>query len=183
MLVSLAVDTSAQRCTLAALAIGLLGLAGCSALPTSTAPIETAASTIESAPAPPTDAASEEISRPSAIETTPAASAPAPAPAVATPPLPSFTPAARVQRVAPFRHVSEFMSAADWQNLKADTVGLKICAPAASAEKTVEIADPSPVAMLNEAAIAWGKASQWEVVNGEGASFPVCTFVIARFGR
>lgn len=75
------------------------------------------------------------------------------------------------------------MSAADWQSLKTDTVGLKICAPSAAAAKTVEVADASPVAMLNDAAIAWGRASQWEIVNGEGASYPVCTFVIARFGR
>jgi hypothetical protein len=71
----------------------------------------------------------------------------------------------------------------DWQSLKADTVGLKICAPAEATEKTVEIADPSPLSLLNETAIAWGKASRWEVVNAEGATFPICTFVIARFGR
>lgn len=106
-----------------------------------------------------------------------ASALPAPAPA------PAFKPVARVQRIAPFRHVSEFMTAADWQNLKADTVGLKICALAEAAETTVEVADPSPLSMLNEAAIAWGKASSWEVVNAEGATFPICTFVIARFGR
>ncbi|MGA0735244.1 MAG: hypothetical protein ACO3PC_07175, partial [Steroidobacteraceae bacterium] len=96
---------------------------------------------------------------------------------------PDFAPVARVQRIAPFQHVSEFMKSSDWQNLKSDSVGLKVCAPSASAEKTVEIADPSPLAMLNEAALAWGRASQWAIVNGEDASFPVCTFVIARFGR
>lgn len=75
------------------------------------------------------------------------------------------------------------MTAADWQSLKADTVGLKICAPTETAETTVEVADPSQLSMLNEAAIAWGKASRWEVVNAEGATFPICTFVVARFGR
>ena len=75
------------------------------------------------------------------------------------------------------------MTAADWQSLKADTVGLKICAPAELAEKTVELADPSPLSMLNQAAIAWGKASRWEVVKAEGATIPICTIVIARFGR
>lgn len=177
MLVSLGVDTSAQRCSLAILAIGLIGLSGCVSLPTPTPPPEPVENVATPAPEPQTSASAESSAENSTER-------PAEQTNTSTPPrAPDFAPVARVQRVAPFRHVSEFMSAADWQSLTADTVGLKICASSALGAKTIEVADPSPVAMLNEAAIAWGRASQWEIVNGEGASFPVCTFVIARFGR
>ena len=183
MLVSLAVNTSAQRYARAALLACLIGLPACSVLSGSSKPgdrLETPAepappaAVLEPTEAPPKDAAPAQTG--SAVSASASASATAP-------PAPAFTPVARVQRIAPFRHVSEFMSAAEWQSLKADTVGLKICAPTPADGKTVELADPSPLSMLNEAAIAWGKASSWEVVNAEGATFPICTFVVARFGR
>lgn len=181
MLVSLAVETSAQRYARAALLACLIGLPACSIMPSSTqtndrveAPADPA---LPAAALEPTEAPSKNAAPAQTGSAASASALPAPAPA------PAFKPVARVQRIAPFRHVSEFMTAADWQNLKADTVGLKICALAEAAETTVEVADPSPLSMLNEAAIAWGKASSWEVVNAEGATFPICTFVIARFGR
>jgi hypothetical protein len=162
-----------------------MGLPACSLISTSTKPIESVEA--PAAPAPATSSLDPAESSPQ--NAAPADAAPADtAPkgnteSAAVPSVPAFKPVARVQRIAPFRHVSEFMTAADWQSLKADTVGLKICAPTETAETTVEVADPSPLSMLNEAAIAWGKASRWEVVNAEGATFPICTFVVARFGR
>ncbi len=181
MLVSLAVETSAQRYARAALLACLIGLPACSIMPSSTQTNDRVEAPTDPAPPAaalePTEAPSKNAAPAQTGSAASASALPAPAPA------PAFKPVARVQRIAPFRHVSEFMTAADWQNLKADTVGLKICAPAEAAETTVEVADPSPLSMLNEAAIAWGKASSWEVVNAEGATFPICTFVIARFGR
>jgi hypothetical protein len=177
MLVSLAVDTSAQSCSLLIVSIGLIGLPGCASLPAPTPPPEPVENIATPASEPQTSASTESSTENSAEQSAEQTST------STLPRAPDFAPVARVQRVAPFRHVSEFMSAADWQSLKTDTVGLKICAPSAAAAKTVEVADASPVAMLNDAAIAWGRASQWEIVNGEGASYPVCTFVIARFGR
>lgn len=157
-----------------------MGLPACSIISTSTKPIESVE--VPTAPASPT--ASLDSAESSPQDAAPTDAAPAGnTESAAVPSVPAFKPVARVQRIAPFRHVSEFMTAAEWQSLKADTVGLKICAPAEAAETTVEVADPSPLSMLNEAAIAWGKASRWEVVNAEGATFPICTFVIARFGR
>lgn len=177
MLVSLAVETSAQRYARAALLASLIGLPACSIMPSSTQTNDRVEAPAD--PAPPA-AALEPTEAPSKNAAPAQTGSAASASAL---PAPAFKPVARVQRIAPFRHVSEFMTAADWQNLKADTVGLKICALAEAAETTVEVADPSPLSMLNEAAIAWGKASSWEVVNAEGATFPICTFVIARFGR
>ncbi|MBU6212499.1 MAG: hypothetical protein KJS73_09905 [Gammaproteobacteria bacterium] len=181
MLVSLAVETSAQRYARAALLACLIGLPACSIMPSSTQTNDRVEAPADPAPPAaalePTEAPSKNAAPAQTGSAASASALPAPAPA------PAFKPVARVQRIAPFRHVSEFMTAADWQNLKADTVGLKICALAEAAETTVEVADPSPLSMLNEAAIAWGKASSWEVVNAEGATFPICTFVIARFGR
>ena len=162
-----------------------MGLPACSIISTSTKPIES----VEAPAAPTSPTSGLDLAESSPQDTAPTDSAPADAAptgnveSAAVPSVPAFKPVARVQRIAPFRHVSEFMTAADWQSLKADMVGLKICAPAEATEKTVEVADPSPLSMLNEAAIAWGKASRWEVVNAEGATFPICTFVIARFGR
>lgn len=181
MLVSLAVETTAQRYARAALLACLIGLPACSIMPSSTQTNDRVEAPADPAPPAaalePTEAPSKNAAPAQTGSAASASALPAPAPA------PAFKPVARVQRIAPFRHVSEFMTAADWQNLKADTVGLKICALAEAAETTVEVADPSPLSMLNEAAIAWGKASSWEVVNAEGATFPICTFVIARFGR
>jgi|GEM_PF-1961827 hypothetical protein len=177
MLVSPAVGTSAQRYARAALLACLMGLPACSVISSSTKPSEPVE--VPADPVPPDSGLDAATSDTSPTGTAPTGNTEA----ARVPPLPAFKPVARVQRIAPFRHVSEFMTAADWQSLKADTVGLKICAPAELAEKTVELADPSPLSMLNEAAIAWGKASRWEVVNAEGATFPICTFVIARFGR
>lgn len=182
MLVSPAVGTSAQRYARAALLACLMGLPACSVISSSTKPSEPVE--VPADPVPPDSGLDAATSDTSPIDTASTGTAPTGnTEAARVPPLPAFKPVARVQRIAPFRHVSEFMTAADWQSLKADTVGLKICAPAELAEKTVELADPSPLSMLNEAAIAWGKASRWEVVNAEGATFPICTFVIARFGR
>lgn len=162
-----------------------MGLPACSIISTSTKPIES----VELPTAPTSPTASLDSAESSPQDAAPTDAAPADTASTANtesaavPSVPAFKPVARVQRIAPFRHVSEFMTAAEWQSLKADTVGLKICAPAEAAETTVEVADPSPLSMLNEAAIAWGKASRWEVVNAEGATFPICTFVVARFGR
>lgn len=162
-----------------------MGLPACSIISTSTKPIESVE--VPTTPASPTASLDSAESSPQDAAPTDAAPADtsntANTESAAVPSVPAFKPVARVQRIAPFRHVSEFITAAEWQSLKADTVGLKICAPAEAAETTVEVADPSPLSMLNEAAIAWGKASRWEVVNAEGATFPICTFVVARFGR
>jgi len=180
------VGTSAQRYARAALLGCLMGLPACSIISTSTKPIESVEAP-PSAPALPTsslDSAESSHQNAAPTDATHADAVPTGnTQSVAVPSVPAFKPVARVQRIAPFKHVSEFMTAVDWQSLKADTVGLKICAPAESAETTVEVADPSPLPMLNEAAIAWGKASRWEVINAEGAAFPICTFVVARFGR
>lgn len=172
-------STTVKHCGQLALWLGFLVLSGCVTL---TPP--SASTPDESSQADADDQTNTAAEIPAAESSTEATTATTPTEtSQADPPAPIISPVARLQRVSPFRHVSEFLSSVDWQTLKSDTVGLKICAPNDSAEKTVEVADPSPLALLNEAAIAWARASQWQVVNGEGASFPVCTFVVARFGR
>lgn len=115
--------------------------------------------------------------------TPPIAAAPAEttpeAPKVASPVL-----RARLQRAPPLRHVSEFIPKEAMETIGAETVSIKVCATGEDAtQRTFDVSDPSPKAPANEAALAWARGSNWALQNPNSESFPVCTHVVARFGR
>lgn len=90
---------------------------------------------------------------------------------------------ARLQRMPPLKHISEFVAKESMETIGNDTVSVKVCATGEdAAQRSFEVSDASPQAAANEAALAWARASSWALQNPNAEAFPVCTHVVARFG-
>jgi len=87
---------------------------------------------------------------------------------------------ARLQRVAPFKVITDFISDEMQQRIGTEVVALRICATD-NKQRSYSLLDPSPKEEANKAALQWAQSANWVLQDHDGESYPLCTNVLVRF--